>query len=166
MNKIDNEHKGAKTEETSQPKDSGRIDRIADQTKGLVEDIKEWVDLRVQLIQFELEEKFETVANQLLSTFLVLILAFITLMFALVAASLGIGKLLGDPLWGFLVVTGVLALATIIVRLARPKFISAPWTGSGKETKALKEERPEARLPQTTESSNITQSDGSGVEKE
>jgi hypothetical protein len=156
--------------ETGTVGDGSRIDRIADQTRGLIEDVKEWIDLRVQLIQLEVEDRFETVANQLLSTMLVIVLAFTTLIFALIAASLGIGKLLGDPLWGFLATTLVLAAATIVVRLFKPRIVKAPWanrSGMESEKDVLPEHGAQARLPEVATPSNDHESsevsDGRGA---
>jgi len=150
--------------------EGGRIDRIADQTRGLVEDVKEWIDLRVQLIQLEVEDRFETVANQLLSAMLVVILAFTTLIFALIAISLGIGMLLGDPLWGFLVTTLLLAIATIVARVVKPRIVKAPWAGRSEDepgSPRLPEQKPIASLKEAaeplTDHESVEKRDGRGA---
>lgn len=146
--------------------DGGRIDRIADQTRALVEDIKEWIDLKVQLVQLELEERFETLANNILATILVVVLAFITLLFALIAGALALGNWLGDPLWGFLIVTGVLALLTVAVHLGRPRIVKAPWKKKRKALPAPKETTAAAQIPQVTESAPLDRTDGSSAEND
>ncbi len=61
---METEQETAKQNKDTSTNDGGSIDRIADQTRGLVEDIKEWIDLKVHLVQLELEERFETLANR------------------------------------------------------------------------------------------------------
>lgn len=151
---METEQKPIDSSATEPKTDGGRMDRIADQTRGLVDDIKEWIDLKVQLVQIELEERFETLANQILATLVVIVLAFITLLFALIAGSLAIGNWLGDPLWGFLVVTGVLAVITAVVHISKPRFVRAPWV---KEPDTESKKLPAATipdLPKLPESSN------------
>lgn len=126
----------------------GRMDRIADNTRGLIEDVKEWIDLKVQLVQLDLEEKIETLANQVLSTFLVIVLAAVTALFILVAGAFGLGQWLGHPAWGFLSVSGLLALVTILIHFRHPRLVKAPnilrkKTLPESRTKAVKAELPE-----------------------
>lgn len=139
---METERDTTPTRETDSAQEGGRLDRIADQTRGLIEDIKEWIDLKVQLVQIELEERFESLANQILATLLVIVLAATTALFALIAGALAIGNWLGDPLWGFLIVTGVLALVTVVVHLIQPRFVKAPWKGNTKRLSPAKS--PEA----------------------
>ena len=170
---MENERPEMKTTGGSPEREGGRMDRIADQTKGLFEDVKEWIDLKVQLVQLDLEEKFETIANQLLSALLVVVLAFMTLMFGLVAASLALGKVFGDPLWGFLATTAALAVITVIIRVVKPRMIRASWSERSEEQKetettpALPAQRPIGQLPEpATDAASHEESkqeDGSGA---
>ncbi|GMQ82491.1 MAG: hypothetical protein BMS9Abin05_1945 [Rhodothermia bacterium] len=164
---METERDTAPPQETQSPPEGGRMDRIADQTRGLIDDIKEWIDLKVQLVQLELEERFESLANHIVATLLVIVLAFTTVLFALIAAALAIGNWLGDPLWGFLIVTGGLALITVIVHLIKPKFIKAPWKGTTKRLPAAKPPRTTprtARLPQVAETTETKNQDGRSTE--
>ena len=68
------------------------MNRISDQTKGLVDDVKEWVDLRIKLLQIDIEERLETVANQAVSTVVVICLATASIFFGLVAAAIALGQ--------------------------------------------------------------------------
>lgn len=138
-----------KQKQTEDSSDSpGRMDRIADNTRGLIEDVKEWIDLKVQLVQLEIEQKIETLANQVVSTFLVIVLAAVTALFILVAAALGLGQWLGHPAWGFLAVSGALGLVTILIHFRRPRLVKAPNILRKKalpesSNKAIKAELPE-----------------------
>jgi Putative Actinobacterial Holin-X, holin superfamily III len=120
-------------------KEEGRVDRISDQTKGLIDDIKEWIDLRVQLIQIDIEERIETVANEVLSTVVVAILIFLIVIFLLVGAALGLGPVLGHPAWGFLAVAGFMGLVTLAIHFIRPRVIKAPNLRSRKALPAPRE---------------------------
>ena len=126
----------------------GIINRLTDQTRGLFDDVREWVELKVQLIQLEIEEKIETVANHILASLLFAVLAFVTFIFALVALSLGLGKAFGDPLWGFLATTVLLAVATAIARFVRLRVVSSPWSKKEDVEASLDEHKPIARLPE------------------
>ncbi len=168
---METEQSTATPKETQSPPDGGRLDRIADQTRGLIDDIKEWIDLKVQLVQLELEERFESLANHILATLLVIVLAFTTLLFGLVAGALAIGNWLGDPLWGFLIVTGGLALITVLVHLIRPHFVKAPWKGTSKQLTAAKPSTTvptivsrKARLSQVAETTEKKSQDGRSTE--
>ena len=42
----------------------GKLNRIAGHTQGLVEDLREWIDLRIDLAILEVEEKVDTLRNE------------------------------------------------------------------------------------------------------
>lgn len=102
---------------------AGRLDRITDQTRGLVDDVKEWVDLRIRLVQMDLEEKFETAANQAVLALVLAGIGATSIFFALVAAAFGLGQLLGHTAFGFLAVSVVLAILMWLVHWRRPRLI-------------------------------------------
>ena len=105
---------------------NGRFDRISDQTKGLVEDVKEWVDLRVKLVQLDIEERVETIANEAISTLLVIAVAAGSLLFLLIAAAFAMGALFGSNALGFLAVGVVLAIVSWSIARFKPKFVRKP----------------------------------------
>ena len=148
---METEETQIQAEEKAASEEGGRIDRIADQTRGLIDDIKDWIDLKVQLVQLDLEERFESMANQILATIIVIVLAFITILFALIAGSLALGNWLGDPLWGFLIVTGLLALITLIVHIRQPRIVKAPWKKKAKALPEATEKQVAAQLPRIAE---------------
>lgn len=110
---------------TASPESGGRLDRITDQTKGLVDDIKEWIDLRVRLVQLDLEERLETIANQTILTLVVIGIGAISIFFALIAAALGLGALFSNSALGFLAVSLILACTMWLVNRWRPRFVNA-----------------------------------------
>jgi len=125
MNSDTDQKETSRQTSSESPEHGGRIDRITDQTKGLVDDIKEWIDLRVRLVQLDLEERFETIANQTILTLVVIGIGATSLFFALVAAALGLGSLLSSPALGFLVVSIILAVVMWFVNRWRPRFVNA-----------------------------------------
>ena len=112
--------------ENRQSAGSGRVDRLSDQTRGLMEDVKEWIDLRIQLIQVDLEDRIERIANELLSAVVVFVLLFLIIVFLLVGLALGLGPVLGHPAWGFVSVAGILVVMALIIHFIKPRFIKGP----------------------------------------
>ena len=43
---------------------TGRVARISDQAKGLADDVKTWVELKLKLFELEIEERIEGLANR------------------------------------------------------------------------------------------------------
>ncbi|MCB0719079.1 MAG: phage holin family protein [Bacteroidetes bacterium] len=104
------------TEEVEQ---DGRIKRIADETRALVDDVKSWVDLRIQLTQLEVEGK----VNDASAKAIVVVVGLAALFFALVGLALLIGDLTGRSWLGFFSVAGLLLLVTLLVWLAKPRVV-------------------------------------------
>lgn len=94
--------------------------RIAAHTQGLVEDLREWIDLRLDLVVLDLEEKVNDLKNQIGQGVVLALLAFFTALFALTTAALGLGWALGHPFWGFLIVFAALAITTAGFAKAKP----------------------------------------------
>ena len=97
-----------------------KIERIASESKGLVDDVKEWVDLRLKLVktevQAEVSEKMNDVVQDVLPIAVPAVIVAVGVLFLLVTAALGIGWWLGRPFWGFLVVTGLLFFVALVAR--------------------------------------------------
>jgi hypothetical protein len=104
----------------------GKLERIAGHTQGLVEDLREWIDLRLDLAVLELEERVDTVQNQIALGVTMAILAFFAGLFGLTTAALGLGWLLGHPFWGFGIVFLGLVLFIGILRAAKPELVPRP----------------------------------------
>ena len=106
---------GSLSESTS----GGRLGRIAGHTQGLVEDLREWIDLRLDLAILELEERVDELRNEVALGLLLAFLGFFAALFAFTTVALGLGWLLGHPFWGFLIVT--VALFGVVAGLARAR---------------------------------------------
>lgn len=105
------------------PVTGNKAQRLAQHTHHLVEDLKRWVDLRIELAQMELEERVEAKANEIALGVVVAGVALLAVVFGLVTAALALGALLGHPAWGFLIVTALLALLAAVLRAARPELV-------------------------------------------
>ena len=119
------------TEQASAPETSekgagqNRVSSFANETRSLVADIKEWVDLRVRLVQLEIEERIETLANQLISLVAVTVLGLFAIMFLLMGLAVWIGNLLESPALGYVIVGSALALITTVIHLVRPRIMKS-----------------------------------------
>lgn len=121
----------------------GNLGRITDQTRGLVDDLTAWVELRLELAQLEVEERIERKVNDLALKVIFGGLAGLAGLFALVTLALALGAWLGHPAWGYLIVTGLLALAAVVVRAAHPRLIQMGGRGaSGKQKRGQKNRSP------------------------
>ena len=119
----------------------GRISALADETKGLVSDMKEWVDLRVRLVQLELEERIEKVANQVISLLVIIVLGLFTALFLLLGLAVWVGSLVDSPALGYVIVGGILGLITLIIQVVGPRFMK---TSSAPDRPSLTE-HPESK---------------------
>jgi len=130
----------------------GRMETIAAESRGLFEDLKEWVDLRVQLVQMEIEERIEKTANQVISVIAVVILALFSSVFLLHALALFAAEWLGSLALGYLSVGAVLAMITTIVHLSKPRFIKRTSSGKAKtESSKLQAPQEHGKLPVSTQ---------------
>lgn len=123
--------------------------RIAGETKALVDDLREWVELRIQLVQVDIEERIEELGNRVVSMVLIAVLTTFAAAFLLHAAALGLAEWLGHPAWGYLTVGGFLAVVTWIIHIAKPRFV-----GKGMESNAENKEAGEA-LPESSSPKQI-----------
>lgn len=102
---------------------SSKVQRIASQTKGLVEDVKSWVDLKVSLAQIDIEDKVNVRLNSAIVNGAVAILALGVVFFLLVAAALALGAWLDNTVYGFLLVAAALLILLLLVLAVRPSLI-------------------------------------------
>ena len=103
--------------------EAGKVQRITQQTRNLVDDVKSWVELKMTLTQMEIEEKVDEKVNEAVTGAVVAALFFLAALLGLTAAALGIGEWLGHPAWGFLIVMGVLLIIGVILRASKPKVM-------------------------------------------
>lgn len=117
------------------PSGRNKVQRISRHTKGLFEDFTQWVELRLRILQLDVQEKIRTKANEAAIKVAPFIVGALAGFFLLITASLFIGWWLGHPAWGFLVVTGLLFLVAGILyarskRLDVEKEHDVDWSRS------------------------------------
>jgi hypothetical protein len=100
--------------------DEGRLRRIAGHTRGLVDDLREWIDLRLDLAILEVEERVDELRNEVALGLTLAFFGFFAVFFVLVTVALGLGWALGHPFWGFLIVAGLLTLFVSVLARTRP----------------------------------------------
>ncbi len=97
-----------------------KLDRITTESKGLVDDVKAWVDLRIKLVKTEVEQEVKEQANEAIQDVIPVaipaVIGILGALFALVTTALGIGWWLGRPFWGFLAVTLILLFGALLTR--------------------------------------------------
>ena len=85
------------------------------------EDVKEYLNLRVQLLSLTLGEKASRTLASIASGTVIVFLCAMFLVFAGFAAAYGLGRLLGTA-WGFSIVAGVYLIATVLAVKLRKKL--------------------------------------------
>lgn len=101
----------------------GKLGRIAGHTRGLVEDLREWIDLRLDLAILEMEERVDDLRNEVALGITLAFLGFFAAMFVFTTIALGLGWVLGHPFWGFLIVSVVLVLTAVALAKSRPELM-------------------------------------------
>lgn len=105
------------------PSGANKVQRVAQHTQGLVEDLKSWVDLKITLTQMDLRDKMQARANDAALAAVMAVLGLMMLVFVCVAAALGLGTLLGHDAWGFLAVALLLGVLAWGLQKTRPQLV-------------------------------------------
>ena len=144
------------------PPAGNKIERISQHTKGLVEDVSSWVELKLKLTQIEIEERVDAKINELIASAVAGVLAALSGLFALITLALGLAALLiaaglSGPLsyfLGFLIVTMLLFGVAMFVRKSKPEVVSVGDKKAHVEEKRLAPTRPPERLESGSETKN------------
>lgn len=118
--------------------------RLAGESRALFDDLREWVDLRVQLVQVEVEERIEKAANEAIAMIMVIVVGLFAVAFLLHGVAIWIGDALGGQQWGYLIVAAFLGLVTLILKTAKPDFVGKRKESS--EQKAVAASKPALQL--------------------
>lgn len=105
------------------PQGGNKIQRLSVQTQGLAQEMKRWVDLRIELAKLEVRQEIEAQRTKVMLLVGMAILGALGGFFLLVTIALALGALLGHPAWGFLIVTVLLLAGAAIVRAVMPGMV-------------------------------------------
>lgn len=108
--------------ETHEP-EPGRLERLVGEVRGLVDDVRTWIDLKIKLLEIEVEDRIRDVLNRVAVTVVLAVLAFLALVFILVTTALALGLWWENMLLGFVAVTLVLVVLTVLVYVLRPGLV-------------------------------------------
>lgn len=139
MESLDDQSTSDATSSLENVPEGGKIDRIAAHTQGLFTDLREWIDLRVDLAILEVEERIDEFKNEVALGVTFALFGFFAALFSLTTVALGVGWLLGHPFWGFLAVTVALILVIVALRVTKPELMPP-----SNLFRALREERARA----------------------
>lgn len=101
----------------------GKLTRIAGHTRGLIDDLREWIDLRLDLAILEVEERVDDLRNEVALGISLAFFGFFAALFVFVTIALGLGWALGHPFWGFLIVSGLLVIVVTVLARVRPDLV-------------------------------------------
>jgi uncharacterized membrane protein YqjE len=96
-----------------------KIESLADQ-------VKEYVNTRVELTKLSLAEKTSLLIGNLIAVTIVVLLFLFVIVFGSIAGAWALSDWIGKPYSGFLIVAGFYLLLGIIVWLTRGRFIRFP----------------------------------------
>ena len=104
--------------------DSGKISKIVGTAKSVTEELANVVDLKVKLVQTDLEDKVNEKVNIAIQKSIGIALIGLVAFFALIGLALLIGEYLGSEGYGFLIISGIILLITLVMGLLKPKLFS------------------------------------------
>jgi flagellar biosynthesis component FlhA len=88
-----------------------------------VEDLREWMDLRIDLAILEMEERVDELRNEVALGITLALFGFFAAFFVMTTVALGLGWLLGHPFWGFLIVSAFLVITAAALAQTRPELM-------------------------------------------
>ncbi len=103
---------------------ANKLERVSQHARGLVQEISEWAELRIKLVQVDLQGKLEEKKIQIGLGVAMGLLAFFGVLFLLTSIALGVGSWLGHPAWGFLVVTVFLFAMVGVLQMIMKKKVA------------------------------------------
>lgn len=104
--------------------ESGKISKIVGTAKSVTEELANVVDLKVKLVQTDIEDRVNEKVNMAIQKSIGIGLIGIVAFFALVGLALIIGDFLGNSGYGFLSIAGIVLIVTLTVGLIKPRLFS------------------------------------------
>jgi len=109
----------------------GRIDRIVHETRRLGDDLMEWVNLKLRLVQLDVQERIDQELDFVFSGVIVLSMIVIALLMASFGLAFILGDLLGELWYGFAIMAFIYVLAAAVISRIRPRLAAgfrSTWT--------------------------------------
>lgn len=103
--------------------DEKQTELFADKLK---QQLTEYMQLRLDLLKADFTEKTALIVSKLITGIIVLVMAFMVVLFGSVALGLYLGSLLGSLVIGFALVTGIYLLLIVLLLLVKDKIIQTP----------------------------------------
>ncbi len=94
-----------------------KADRISQHSRELVRNLQGWVDLRLQLSIVQYLESALRNRKRIGGAIAAGFAFVLAITFLLIAVALWLGLLLGNPIWGFILIGAIMAVATLIFYL-------------------------------------------------
>ncbi len=118
--------------------------KISKELVVLIEEIKDYLDLKYDLVRLDLIEKIVIITSILFTITVILIVVPMIIFFFSIALALFLGDVLGQDFYGFLLVGSIITLFAILLLAFRRKIITNPilkillrsifnWTDETKE---------------------------------
>lgn len=102
------------------------MENIFSQVQHLAEEVKEYVNVRIDLIKLNVAEKASSLVANTMATIISAIIFIFFLFFASTALALFLSAVIGKPFSGFLIVAGIYLVLGIVIWYARGKLIQVP----------------------------------------
>ncbi|MBP0903669.1 hypothetical protein ACFSKN_03705 [Mariniflexile gromovii] len=104
------------------------MNNIATNIESLYEKAKDYAEINVELVKLRTIDKTADVVSSLVVRLIIFLGVAMFLLFVNISLGLYIGDLLGKDYLGFLVVSGIYLLITVILSVSRNKIIKVPIT--------------------------------------
>ncbi|CAM3601374.1 hypothetical protein FLGE108171_05300 [Flavobacterium gelidilacus] len=104
------------------------MDNIATNMEQLYQKAKDYTEISIELFRLNAIDKTADLVSSLLSRFILAMFVTMFTLFVNIALSLYIGKLLEETYLGFLIVSGIYLVLSIVILLYSDKLLKKPLT--------------------------------------
>ena len=136
------------------------IDTLANETRGLFEDLTGWMELKIQYIMLDYQEQMTKKAKGVAFEIGAIAIVGLGFLFGLVALALGVGSWLNHPAWGFLAVMILLVIVGLVVRAVGRRVSAPDKTGRGVQDIDISESKPKLPGPRIAEQASTQNGKG------
>lgn len=129
-----------RTPSSPTPSPESRFERITTHAQGVVDDVRQWVDLRLDLAVMDLETTLDERLNKVAVGIIMAVFGGLAAFFMLTTVAIGLGWLLGHAFWGFLIVTVGLATVAFVMKRTQPTLVQTDLYRQWRQAKAKRKE--------------------------